>query len=123
MRDSLSSALQQVLAAAVADGSVPGAVAIVVDSYGTQGVAAAGTTRVDGTGVELRTDATFRLASMTKALATVAALQLVDADRSGSTTRSARSCRRGTSCRCSTAGMVTGHGCVRRPRRPPSGSC
>lgn len=83
MNDSLRSALERVLADAVADGSVPGAVAIVVDDLGVQGIAAAGVTRADGTGVALATDARFRLASMTKALATVAALQLVDAGSMG----------------------------------------
>ena len=69
MNDSLSAAIRSVLEAAVDDGSVPGAVAIVVDRDGVQGMAAAGATD---------SGATFRFASMTKALATVAVLQLVE---------------------------------------------
>jgi CubicO group peptidase (beta-lactamase class C family) len=58
-------------------------VAVVVDRDGTQALAAGGTTRADGAGQPLDAGATFRLASMTKALASVAALQLVEQGRVG----------------------------------------
>ena len=62
---------------------MPGAVAVVVDRDGAQGLAAAGTSRVDGVGVPLDVGTPFRVASMTKALTTVAALQLVEQGRVG----------------------------------------
>ncbi len=83
MRESLNATIRGVLEGATAGGAVPGAVAVVVDRDGTQGLAAAGTTRVDGAGETLDATAPFRLASMTKALATVAALQLVEQGRVG----------------------------------------
>jgi CubicO group peptidase (beta-lactamase class C family) len=55
----------------------------VVDREGTQALAAGGATRSDGAGVPLDAGTPFRMASMTKALATVAALQLVEAGRVG----------------------------------------
>jgi methyl acetate hydrolase len=81
MDDSMSEAIGAVLETAVANGAVPGAVAVVVDGEGTRGVAAAGSTRADGEGEPLRTDARFRIASMTKALVSAAALQLMERDR------------------------------------------
>jgi methyl acetate hydrolase len=81
MDEALSAAISGVLDGAVASGAVPGAVAIVVDEEGTKGLAAAGTTRSDGTGEALRPDARFRIASMTKALASIAALQLIEHGR------------------------------------------
>lgn len=83
MRESLSQAIGGVLEAAVASGAVPGAVGVVVDRQGTRGLAAAGTTRSDGQGAPLEPGARFRIASMTKALASVAALQLVEQGRLG----------------------------------------
>jgi methyl acetate hydrolase len=83
MDESLSEAISGVLEAAVANGGVPGAVAVVVDRDGTQGLAAAGTTRADEAGVPLETGARFRMASMTKALASIAALQLVEQGKLG----------------------------------------
>jgi len=81
MDDSMSEAIGAVLERSAATGAVPGAVAIVVDRDGTRGIAAAGSTRADGGGVPLGTDARFRIASMTKALASVAALQLMEQGR------------------------------------------
>jgi methyl acetate hydrolase len=78
MREELSAAMQEVLEAAVARKAVPGAAAVAVDRDGTRGLVAAGSA---GEGTPLQVDARFRLASMTKALATVAALQLVEAGR------------------------------------------
>ena len=81
MRETLNAAIRGVLEGAAAGGAVPGAVAVVVDRDGTQGLAAGGTTRIDGAGVPLEEGTPFRVASMTKALATVAALQLVEQGR------------------------------------------
>ena len=81
MRQVLSATIRGVLEAARAAGAVPGAVAVVVDRDGAQGLAAAGTSRVDGVGLPLDVGTPFRVASMTKALATVAALQLVEQRR------------------------------------------
>lgn len=83
MRASLSDAIQQALESAVKAGAAPGAVAIVVDRDGAQGLAAAGSTRADDHGVALDVDASFRVASMTKALTSVAALQLVELGKLG----------------------------------------
>ena len=83
MDESLSEAIGAVLETAVADGAVPGAVAVVVDGDGTRAIAAGGSTRSDGAGVPLQPDARFRMASMTKALASVAALQLVERGKLG----------------------------------------
>ncbi len=78
MSESLSVAIKGVLEAAASSGGVPGAVAVVVGRDGVRGLAAAGTTRSDGAGVALEPDARFRIASMTKALTSVATLQLVE---------------------------------------------
>ena len=83
MREVLSATIRGVLEEATAAGAVPGAVAVVVDRDGIQGLAAAGTTRVDGGGISVDPGTPFRLASMTKALVTVAALQLVEQGRVG----------------------------------------
>ena len=83
MREVLSATIRGVLDAATAAGAVPGAVAVVVDRDGAQGLAAAGTTTVDDVGVPLDAGTPFRVASMTKALTTVAALQLVEQGRVG----------------------------------------
>jgi CubicO group peptidase (beta-lactamase class C family) len=83
MGETLSATIREVLEGAAASGAVPGAVAVVVDRDGTQGLAAGGTTRADGAGEALEPGATFRLASMTKALASVGALQLVEQGRLG----------------------------------------
>jgi methyl acetate hydrolase len=83
MDESLSVAIQAVLDAAVTAGGMPGAVAIVVDRDGPRGSASAGSTRSDGAGQPLAVDARFRIASMTKALTSIAALQLVEQGRLG----------------------------------------
>ena len=83
MDESLTAAIRGVLEAAVSSGAVPGAVALVVDRDGTRGLAAAGTTRADDTGTPLEPDARFRIASMTKALASAAALQLIEQGKLG----------------------------------------
>jgi CubicO group peptidase (beta-lactamase class C family) len=83
MGESLSTAIEAVLAASVASGAVPGAVAIAIDGDGTRGLAAAGATRADGEGAPLESGARFRLASMTKALTSVAALQLLEEGQFG----------------------------------------
>jgi CubicO group peptidase (beta-lactamase class C family) len=83
MRESLNAAIHGVLEAAVSGGGLPGAVAIVVDRDGPRGVASAGSTRADGTGEPLGRDARFRIASMTKAFTSVAALQLIEQGKLG----------------------------------------
>jgi methyl acetate hydrolase len=81
MDDSMCEAIGAVLDTASETGAVPGAVATVVDRDGTRGLAAGGSTRSDSEGVPLRTDARFRMASRTKALASAAALQLMEKGR------------------------------------------
>lgn len=71
-----TSTLDAILANAVAEGSVPGVAAVIVDRDGTLYSGAAGTVRPGGPPVDGST--IFRYASCTKALATVAALQLVE---------------------------------------------
>lgn len=74
-----SSALDAVLANAVAEGAVPGVAAFIVDRNGTLYSGAAGPVRAGGAPVDAST--MFRYASCTKALASVAALQLVEQGR------------------------------------------
>jgi methyl acetate hydrolase len=83
MSESLSVAIKGVLEAAVSGGGLPGAVVIIVGRDGARGLAVAGSTRADGAGVPLESTARFRIASMTKALTSVAALQLVEQGRLG----------------------------------------
>jgi methyl acetate hydrolase len=83
MGESLNVAIKGVLEAAVSSGAVPGAVATVVGRDGPLGLAAAGTTRADEQGAPLEPDARFRIASMTKALTSVAALQLIEQGKFG----------------------------------------
>jgi CubicO group peptidase (beta-lactamase class C family) len=71
------STIQQVLDDGAASGAVPGAVAVVVGPDGLRFQGAAGNTRADGDD-PVTPDTMFRLASMTKALVSVAALQLVE---------------------------------------------
>ena len=75
--------IDEILGAAVADGKVPGAVALVVDRDGVVYEGAAGSTRVDGEGQAVTPTTMFRIASMTKALATVGVLQLVEQGKVG----------------------------------------
>lgn len=70
-------ALEQVIEEAVADGRVPGAVAMVADRSGVIHASAHGK-RAAGAAEAMTLDATFRLFSMTKAVASVAALRLVE---------------------------------------------
>ena len=83
MRGSLNAAVKGVLEAAVSARAVPGAVAVVVDSDGPLALASAGTTRIDNDGTPLEPGARFRIASMTKALTSIAALQLTDDGKLG----------------------------------------
>lgn len=82
MTDTPVQPIDDVLAAAVASGSVPGAVAVVGDRdrllyLGAHGYA-------DPERLEpLRPDTIFRLASMTKRITTVGLMRLVDAGRLG----------------------------------------
>lgn len=74
-----SSTFDGILAHAVAEGSVPGVAAVIVDRDGTLYSGTAGTVRPGGSPVDAST--MFRYASCTKAIATVAALQLVEAGK------------------------------------------
>jgi CubicO group peptidase (beta-lactamase class C family) len=70
-------ALEKLLDEAVAEGVVPGAVAVVVDRDGVTTIAAAGARR-SGQSLPVTADTCFRLMSMTKSTVTAAALQLVE---------------------------------------------
>jgi CubicO group peptidase (beta-lactamase class C family) len=67
--------LDAVLDAATASGSVPGVVAAVTDRSGVLYRCASGVADI-ATGAPMRTDAVFRIASMTKLLTSIAVLQL-----------------------------------------------
>jgi methyl acetate hydrolase len=69
--------IQQVLDEGVASGAVPGVAAVVVGREGVRFSGTAGTTEVGGDD-PVTPDTTFRLASMTKALVSVAALGLAE---------------------------------------------
>lgn len=71
-----SSTLDAILANAVAEGTVPGVAAVIVGRDGVLYSGTAGTLRAGGPAVDAST--MYRYASCTKALATVAALQLVE---------------------------------------------
>ena len=73
-------AIDDLLADAVDRGVVPGAVGVVAGPEGLRHVAAAGSLRAGGR-LEVAPDTMFRLMSMTKALTSVAALQLVERGR------------------------------------------
>src|SRR5262245_24576839 len=75
--------IDEILGTAVADRKVPGAVALVVDRDGVVYEGAAGRTRADGAGAAVTPTTMFRIASMTKALATVGVLQLVEQGKVG----------------------------------------
>src|SRR6218665_3725975 len=66
--------IDEVLEAAVASGAVPNVVAVAADRGGPIYEGAAGP-RVAGGGDTVNADTTFRIASMTKMIATTAALQ------------------------------------------------
>jgi methyl acetate hydrolase len=72
--------IDELLEHACAEGVVPGVVAMVADRDGLIYEGAAGRLRIDD-GVPAANDTMFRIASMTKALTSVAALQLVEQGR------------------------------------------
>ena len=72
--------MDEMLEAAVAAGDVPGAIATVVDADGTLYEGAAGSLRAGGD-AHVTADTMIWMASMTKALATVGVLQLVEQGR------------------------------------------
>jgi methyl acetate hydrolase len=77
MTSSLQERAQSLLHAAVQTGAVAGAVAMATGPNDTLVAVAAGE-RVRGSGLPMHTDSVFWIASMTKALTTTAALQLVE---------------------------------------------
>jgi CubicO group peptidase (beta-lactamase class C family) len=74
--------IDDLLAAAVERAAVPGAVAAVAGPEGLRHVAVAGGLQITG-GPAVQQDTMFRLMSMTKALTSVAALQLIERGRLG----------------------------------------
>jgi methyl acetate hydrolase len=76
MREKLDAVLKQ----AVAHGDVPGVVAMVLDRESIQYAGAFGVRDLES-GAPMNLDTTFRLASMTKAITSVAAMQLVEQGR------------------------------------------
>jgi methyl acetate hydrolase len=72
-----ASEVQELLDQAAANGTMPGAVAVAIRPDGAVEEAAAGRLRVDGDD-PVDSDTMFRLMSMTKAFASVAALQLIE---------------------------------------------
>lgn len=81
MLDRIKTALEITLAA----GNIPGAVAVVGNSAGTLAEVAVGTKgpKVNGNGPPLAQDDLFQIASMTKAIASVAVMQSVEQGRIG----------------------------------------
>jgi CubicO group peptidase (beta-lactamase class C family) len=77
-----TTSIEAALSAAVARGDVPGVAAIAVDRHGIRYQGAFGVADV-ATGRPLTVDAIFRIASMTKAVTSVAAMQLVEKGRLG----------------------------------------
>jgi CubicO group peptidase (beta-lactamase class C family) len=75
----VTSALEELLIRHVEAGTIPGAVALL--GSGDVGVVAAGVASIDGG--PMRDDAIMRIQSMTKAITSVAALRLVEAERLG----------------------------------------
>ncbi len=80
MATTWTSSVEEVLEAAVAHATVPGAVAVVTGPDGATDLVAAGKLRIDGD-VPVSTATMFRLMSMTKAFASIAALQLIERGR------------------------------------------
>lgn len=76
----MSRRIEQVLRDGVAQGDAPGCVALVVDREDVRYAGAFGV-RSLADGTPMTVDTTFRLASMTKAIGSVAALQLVEQGR------------------------------------------
>jgi CubicO group peptidase (beta-lactamase class C family) len=75
-----TSKIDGMLEQAAASGAVPGIVAVVGDRDGVLYEGAFGALSVDG-GAPVRPDTIMRIASMTKAITSVAALQLIEQDR------------------------------------------
>ncbi len=73
----MNDAIDSVLTAGVANGAVPGAVAIVVDRDGVRYLGSAGERSI-GTGTGMTTDTVGAIFSMTKAVTGAAAMQLVE---------------------------------------------
>lgn len=78
----MRAALETLLQTAVATGQVPGAVAMIADANGVIAEAAAGK-RALGAGAAMTPDTVFWLASMTKPIVSVAAMQLVERGKLG----------------------------------------
>ena len=74
--------------------------------------------------VPLELDALFRIASMTKAITSVAAMQLIEQGRWGSTIRRRSICRSSPSCRCSSRSTPrpAPTSCARPPSPSPCGT-
>ncbi len=118
-----SDAIDGLLENAVAGGALPGVIAVAGDRDGTLYEGAFGRLRVDGE-APVQLDTVFALASMTKALASVAALQLIERGRDGARAAGRRRpSRLSAACRCSRALTVMRRGCARPAARPRSASC
>ena len=96
--------IDQALRAAVERKDVPGVVASATDRSGVIYQGAFGVADV-AAGRPLTADALFRIASMTKAITSVAAMQLIEQGSSRSTIRRRSTCRSWRSCRCSSRSM------------------
>jgi CubicO group peptidase (beta-lactamase class C family) len=79
VEDFMSSSIDKVLAAAVAEGAVPNVAAIAADADGIVYEGAAGAVEAGSDGPSVSVDTQFRIMSMTKIVTTTAALQLVEA--------------------------------------------
>ena len=77
MAKTWATGVQETLQAAVANAALPGAVVVVTGADAAAREIAVGTLRVDGD-VRVGPNTMFRLMSMTKAFASVAALQLIE---------------------------------------------
>ena len=96
--------IDQQLRAAVERKDVPGIVALVTDRKGVIYQGTFGVADV-ASGRPLTADALFRIASMTKAITSAAAMQLVGRANSRSTIRRRSTCRSWRSCRSFTPSM------------------
>ena len=92
------------LRAAVERKDVPGVVALVTDRKGVIYQGAFGVADV-ATGRPLTADALFRIASMTKAITSAAAMQLIEQGKFALDDPARSTCRSWRSCRCSTRSM------------------
>ena len=114
--------IDALLQAAAESGAVPGAVAVVAGRDGILHEAAAGRLSVEG-GAAVTTDTMFRFASMTKAMASVAALGLIEEGRLELDQPVASVLPSSASCRCWRASTATRRGCGHRRRGPRSVIC